>query len=327
MDRLDRIYALHKILRAARRPVPRRRLAEHLECTESTVYRVSHALETHFGAPIEREPGTGHLFYAPGDAERFELPGLWFNASELHALLTVDALLTDVQPGLLAEELKPLRTRIRAILDHRHLGAGELARRVRILAIGDRPVDVSHFRTLASALIERRRLTFHYSPRSHDAIDARQVSPQRLTRYRDNWYLDAWCHDRKALRSFSIDRIANPRALRKPAKNLLDATLNQHFTSAYGIFAGEPEHTAVLHFEPERAKWVASETWHPKQHARWLDDGRYELRVPYGNPTELVLDILRYGDEVEVIAPRQLREAVAERLRRAATLYGQKPRP
>jgi hypothetical protein len=53
MDRLDRIYGMHRILCAARRPVSRRQLAEHLECTESTVYRVSHALETHFGSCVK----------------------------------------------------------------------------------------------------------------------------------------------------------------------------------------------------------------------------------------------------------------------------------
>jgi predicted DNA-binding transcriptional regulator YafY len=324
MDRLDRIYALHKILCAARRPVSRRQLAERLECTESTVYRVSHALETHFGAPIEREKTTGDLYYAPDEAERFELPGLWFNASELHALLTADQLLADVQPGLLAEELQPLRKRIRAILDHRHLGGGELARRMRILAIADRAVEVGAFRTLASALIQRRRLVFHYDPRSRDAPGERRVSPQRLTRYRDNWYLDAWCHERNDLRSFSLDRIDNPRTLERAAKEIDDARLNHHFTAAYGIFAGEPEHTAVLHFDPERAKWIASETWHPKQQGRWLDDGRYELRIPYGNPTELILDILRYGEEVEVIEPEQLRQAVAAKLAQAVARYREK---
>jgi predicted DNA-binding transcriptional regulator YafY len=325
MDRLDRIYALHKILREARRPVSRRRIAERLECTESTVYRVRHALETHFGAPIESENGTGNLYYARDEVDRFELPGLWFNASELHALLSADQLLADVQPGLLAGELKPLRERIRAILDHRRLGSGELPRRVRILSIADRPVDVVVFRTLASALIERRRLNFHYEPRSHDAAGERQVSPQRLTRYRDNWYLDAWCHHRRGLRSFSIDRITQPRTLRKPARDIDDAELNHHFTTAYGIFAGEPKHTAVLHFEPERAKWIASEVWHPKQTARWLDNGRYELRIPYGKPTELVLDILRYGDEVEVVGPDELRAIVAEKLGRAARRYRELP--
>jgi len=52
-----------------------------------------------------------------------------------------------------------------------------------------------------------------------------------------------------------------------------------------------------------------------------LADGRYELRVPYGNPAELIMDILKYGPDCEVLGPRGLREAVAERLAAALRNY------
>ncbi|MDT8429578.1 MAG: WYL domain-containing protein [Pseudomonadales bacterium] len=46
-----------------------------------------------------------------------------------------------------------------------------------------------------------------YSSRSKEELSERWVSPQRLVYYRDNWYLDAWCHLREGLRMFSIDRL------------------------------------------------------------------------------------------------------------------------
>jgi predicted DNA-binding transcriptional regulator YafY len=52
-----------------------------------------------------------------------------------------------------------------------------------------------------------------------------------------------------------------------------------------------------------------------------LDDGRYELRVPYSNPAELIMDILKFGAEVEVVAPLALRDEVIRRLRGALTAY------
>lgn len=321
MDRLDRIYTMHRILQTARYPVPRQRLAERLECSESTVYRVRDALEAHFGAPVESDPETGNLYYAPDEAESFELPGLWFNASELYALLTAEKLLAGIQPGVIEEELQPLRKRIRKILHHRHLGAGELGNRVRILSIADRPIDIDVFRILAGALVERHRLVFHYRPRSHDAHSEREVSPQRLTRYRDNWYLDAWCHRRNDLRSFALDRITHPHPLPERAEDIDEVELDRRLATAYGIFSGEPQHTAVLRFEPERAKWIADETWHPQQQGCWREDGRYELRIPYNDPTELILDILRYGDDVEVVEPEILRRRIAEKLEKAAMRY------
>lgn len=78
----------------------------------------------------------------------------------------------------------------------------------------------------------------------------------------------------------------------------------------YGAFAGEPNHWAVLVFSPDAAQWVSRELWHPMQRVRRLEDGRLELMLPYDKPTELVMDILRYGAEVEVIGNPALRAAV-----------------
>jgi len=76
-----------------------------------------------------------------------------------------------------------------------------------------------------------------------------------------------------------------------------------------------------LRFDADRARWVRDEHWHTEQHGATLSDGRYELRVPYEDPTELVLEILRHGDAVEVIAPADLRRTVADELARAARRY------
>ncbi|MGH8245997.1 MAG: helix-turn-helix transcriptional regulator, partial [Gammaproteobacteria bacterium] len=95
----------------------------------------------------------------------------------------------------------------------------------------------------------------------------------------------------------------------------------QHFTAAYGIFAGPADKTAILRFNSHAAKWVADEHWHSKQDGKALKSGEYELRVPYGDPTELIRDILKYGDEIEVVAPVELRRSVARKLRAAAKRY------
>jgi predicted DNA-binding transcriptional regulator YafY len=77
----------------------------------------------------------------------------------------------------------------------------------------------------------------------------------------------------------------------------------------------------VLRFTAERARWVADEHWHPDQQGHWLDDGRFELSIPYSDPRELLLDILKYGAEVEVVAPPGLRQSVMTRLRSALMQY------
>ncbi len=319
MTRLERIYRLHNILNAARHPISMRRLLEWMDCSRATIKRVIQDMRLYLGAPIEYDRKRNGYYYDHSE-QPFELPGLWFNASELYALLTVEQLLAEVQPGILEPHLAPLRKRIEALLGSQQLGPGDIADRVRILRMAARPAS-PHFQKLAEALIRRHRLWIRYHGRGNDQSSERTVSPQRLVHYRDNWYLDAWCHRRRALRTFSLDRIQAASILTERAREIGQFGLDAYLAASYGIFSGKPAATAVLHFTPERARWVADETWHPQQKGRFLANGRYELHIPYADPRELIMDILKFGPDVEVVAPVSLREQVAERLRAAVAAY------
>ena len=97
-------------------------------------------------------------------------------------------------------------------------------------------------------------------------------------------------------------------------------TAGPRHSADYG-FGGKADKLAVLVFTAERARWVADEKWHPQQEARWLEDGRYELRIPYREPRELVMDILRHGSGVTVTAPDELAAAVRTELADALEAY------
>ncbi len=320
MDRFDRIFLLNSLLQNSRRPLSHKQLEERLECSRATVTRTIEDLRDFLNAPLEYDRQANGYFYDQQAEAMYELPGLWFNASELQALLGMQQLLAGVQPGLLDSHLEPLRRRIDQILAHQRLGGEEITQRIRILRMAARPPG-EHFQTVAGALSQRQRLHIDYYSRSDDRSSSREISPQRLIHYRDNWYLDAWCHLRNALRSFALDAISAARVLDKKAKNVPSRELDSHFGSAYGIFGGRADQTAVLRFSARRARWVASEQWHPQQQGQPLEDGRYELRVPYHDARELIMDILKYGPDVEVVAPAQLRDEVRRQLQQAAAQY------
>lgn len=321
MDRFDRVFELHKILSGRRTPISRRDLEDRMECSRATVARAIEFLRDRLHAPVEYDHQRNGYVYRRGEDGPWELPGLWFNAAELHALLTSHELLSRVQPGILDEALRPAMNRIEELLSQRRLGARNLVNRVRILQMAPRPVDVHQFRRIADALAERRRLHLFYHGRARDELSERDISPQRLVYYRDNWYLDAWCHWRDGLRTFSLDRLHVVDVLDARADDVAQGELDRILGSSYGIFAGEPRHTAVLRFSAAAARWVADEQWHPDQQSRIFSDGGMGLRVPYADPRELMQDILRYGPEVEVVEPATLRRAVAERLQQAVQNY------
>ncbi len=324
MDKFDRILALNSFLHIRQHSPPSlQEICEHLECSVSTAKRAIENYRNHLSAPLifDKEQAGYRL---ENDHQYFELPGLWFNESELFALLISQRLLTDIQPGLLQEQITPIRNRIEKLLNLRKLGGELLNQKIRILQIARRPMNMHQFRTIASAVAQQQQLHINYHNRHNDQQSERTLSPQRIIYYRDNWYLDAWCHLREQLRTFSVDRIEPLKLIKKPAKILSDAQLDTLLTESYGIFAGRAEHTACLKFNPVAARWVADEDWHPAQSKQTLPDGSLELTLPYNNPTELIRDILKYGANVEVISPTALRNAVIQTLHQTIRLYEKK---
>ncbi|MGD8911741.1 MAG: YafY family protein [Candidatus Thiodiazotropha sp.] len=321
MDRFDRIFELNRILQSARYPVSRQRLEQELECSRATVKRLIEEMRLYLNAPIVYDRKLNGYRYDANEGEMYELPGLWFNASELHALLAVQQLLEAVQPGLLESHLQPLRRKIDSLLRRQQGQGGEsLSNRIRLIRAAARPSS-PFFTLVAGGLAARRRLLITYYNRSGDTVSEREVSPQRLTHYRDNWYLDAWCHLREGLRTFALDAIRDLRQLDLDARNVEKDELERHFAESYGIFSGQAKSLAVVRFASHAARWVATEEWHPKQRSRWLEDGRYELTLPYSDTPELLMDLLKYGPDVEVISPPDLRQAIQQRLQAALDNY------
>ncbi len=309
MDRYERILSLHRLLKKSRYPVSLQRLKDELGCSRATLYRDIAFLRDALGAPIESGEGEQAAFrYDEAEAERFELPGLWLTSDELSALLALNEVVARSGPGILADALAPFEKRMQSLLSDHSSGARLPIERIRVIASGMRKLDEISFRVVAGAVMARRQLKFRYKARSTGSTTERLVSPQRLAHYRDNWYLDAWDHEREGLRSFAVDRIAAPQMQDAEAIDRDDAELNQHLAASYGIFSGAPRAWATLRFSPHAARWVADEHWHSQQQGQFLGDGRYELKVPYSNSKELLMDVLKYGPDAEVVAPLSLRE-------------------
>ncbi len=322
MDRYERILTLHRLLKGARYPISLQHLKDELGCSRATLYRDIAFLRDALGAPIESGEGEeAAIRYEADQAERFELPGLWLTSEELAALLALNELLGRADPGVLAGALAPFRARIERLLSDHASGRALPIERIRVIASGARRLDQAAFRVVASALLNRQRLKFRYRARSTDALTERIVSPQRLAHYRDNWYLDAWDHARDALRSFALDRIRNPEMLEESALDRDSAELDAHLASSYGIFSGAPKAWATIRFSSHAARWVADEHWHSQQQGAWLSDGRYELKLPYSNSRELLMDILKYGPDAEIVAPVSLREEMKIMLQLALGAY------
>ena len=331
MDRTERFYRIERLLRS-RGCVGFDALREALSVSPATLKRDIQYLRDRMAAPIVYDRGdNGYRFEAAVDAPRaaqHELPGLWFSEKEIHALLTMHQLLAGLDDdGVLSRHLQPLTDKLQGLLGADSRESRELMRRVKVIVTARRKVPSRHFELIGSLLLQRKRIWLRYFKRSDRSESERVVSPQRLVNYRNTWYLDAWCHASGGLRRFALDAVLEARPTEGRARQVALNELEAELDAGYGIYSGAGRRLkwATLVFTAEAAQWVAHEEWHPQQKSRWLDagphSGRYELQVPYSDPTELTMDILRHGDSVVVVGDKALVAAIAGRLRTAAAQY------
>lgn len=335
MDGFDRIYDLHKILSKRSTPIPLADILSQMECSRATFNRVKRHMTDFLGAPIAYDRELGGYYYqikgeggikgegkSHGDGH-YELPGIWLNQEELHALVLIHGLLADIGSGLLRNQLAPVKRRFEELLAQRAINPCALADKVRMVGATYRPVRHDQFVKIANSLFSEQSLYIEYVSRIDGSTTQRDISPQRLVHYRGNWYLDGWCHLRKGLRTFALECIKHCSPGTAAFKKIPGNDLDTHFLPTYGIFSAEQKAEATLLFAPLIALRVQDEEWHPQQILHLRDDGSLEMRLPFNpqTPQELIKDILSYGDEVQVLAPEQLRQQIAIKLRHACAHY------
>ncbi|HEX5783872.1 MAG TPA: WYL domain-containing protein [Burkholderiaceae bacterium] len=320
MTDIDRLYR-YKSLLTSRHAVPTAELMDRLGISIATLKRDMAQLRERLNLPVVYDRALGGYRLAP-DHGRKELPGLWLTPDELVALATLQHVLSGFAPGVLADKLGPLKSRLAHLLHDVDVDSARLAERIRLVQAGQRRLPPAAFEAAATATLGRLKLRVTHHNRETDQTLERVLSPQQLVHSRDNWYLDAWCHLRDDFRSFAVDAMTHARVLPdEPALDMDPATLQQATQASYGIFSGAPQAVAVLHFSAARARWVSGEVWHPEQTSTWLADGRYQLSVPYSDDRELLGDILRHGPHCVVASPPALRDKARAALAQALAAY------
>src|SRR4030095_8855917 len=125
---------------------------------------------------------------------------------EAYALLSMHTLLAELQPRLLESHVAPLQARLRAILGGEPAWK-DIERRSRISHPERRSAPPELCGVIAPAVLKRSRLWIRHYNRKEDRETEREISPQRLVHYRDNWYVDGYCHKSEGLRTFAVDAI------------------------------------------------------------------------------------------------------------------------
>ena len=319
MGQFDRIYQ-YKILFRKKSLLSKQEILDALEISDATFKRDLEKMRDFYNYDIVYDRFDNGYRLVNTD-QTYELPGLMFTHKELLALLTIQNMMAELEPSLLGPKLQPLQDRLADLLASEGLSIQSLTKRIRAVHAGKRRLQLQSFQSVAQGTLERKKLHVHHFNRTRNETTERDISPQQLVHYRDNWYVDAWCHKREKLLSFSVDAITRCDILEEAAKEMDQKEVQKQMQTGYGIFSGQDVKWAKLKFSAERARWVQNEEWHPDQKGSVNSDQSYTLELPYSDERELIADILGFGPEVVVMGPASLKDKVFETVKNMMSVY------
>jgi predicted DNA-binding transcriptional regulator YafY len=280
-----------------------------------TVRRDLEALEA-VGFPIITERRNGQTRWRLIEGFR-NIPALGFSATELMALTFSRKLLqplegTDIQSALnsalnkVAGVLPPQgHEYVRALDNLFSIGLGPHKNYQRY----KKTIDL-----ITQAIDKLRTAQIRYFSASQGTSTRREVDPYRLWYAGGGLYLIAYCHLRKDVRLFAVERIRSITLTDHPYQMPLGFNVEDYVQDALMIMRGRRIEAELL-FSKNVAAWTKDKLWHSSQELVAMKDGRLRMTLKVADTDELVGWILSFGSQVKVISPESLRMKVREEAR------------
>ncbi|MFA1560390.1 helix-turn-helix transcriptional regulator [Aliivibrio fischeri] len=313
MEQLSRLSIIHRLLSQSKYPVPKSKLLEALECSESTFKRILRKINDEFDASISYDRELKGYAY-DSDSHQLPLSYLNFTDKEWFALLTAEKLFTDLHTGSLNKELEGIKHVLQKT-KNRATDFG-IANKIEIRS-AIRPINHADvFNQITAALWAESSVDIEYQDSSQNTT-VRTLSPQKVFLYKDAWYLLAWCHLRSEIRIFSLNRLKSAKEGDTSFIALPEESVQAYLKNSYGLMVGETQYQAILCFEQSVAPWVLDHTWHSEQQIETQDNGDLILSFFFSDHRELVREIMRFQPNVTVVSPEFLKESVEQCLLKA----------
>ncbi len=296
-------------------------LAAVLDCHTRTVYRDLEALQL-AGFPIYTDREQGSTRWRLLDAARSNVP-IPFSLTELMALYFSRDLLQVLKGTVLFEALESLFHKIRTTLPPEtegYLSAFQNSVKVGAHPRQSTPARGTVFEDINQAIRNHTILSIDYYTMSRQRFGKRKVAPYRLWFFNGAFYLMAYCHQRKDIRVFAVDRIwsiASTGTTFDPPESLAMEAL---MASSFGVFTGDPV-TVRVRFTPKVAGYIREKIWHRSQRLHHQSDGALIFESEVAGTQEIKHWLMQWGREAEVLAPEDLRNEMRREARAMAACY------
>jgi len=299
---------IHQALQAGGFPNATK-LASEIEVSTKTIHRDLEFMRDRLNLPLEFDGSRNGYFY---DGEVSSFPTMQITEGEIFALVVAEKALQQYR-GTSFE--KPLLSAIRkmqqALPDAISLDLADIEQTISFRTRAEPILNLKIFEVLAKAVAGHRQLEFHYRKPGQQA-EPRVVDPYHLANINGDWFLFAFDHARKDIRTFAPARIQSAKLTGKTFERTQKFSLEKRLRDSFGVHSGGGKFEVAIRFAPRVADYIREKKWHPSQTLREFKDGGVELKMKLSSLGEVQRWVLSWGGDAKVLQPPELADAVRQ---------------
>jgi len=310
---LERMLRIHQALQSGSHPNATQ-LAGELEVSTKTIQRDLDFMRDRLELPVEYDPQRFGYHYTQ---EVSSFPTLQLTEGELFALLVAEKALEQYRGTSFEKPLvSALRKMQQSLPETVSVNLGDLGEAISFRTRAEPVLNLEVFDALAQAAARREQLEIRYRKVGQKEPETRVVDPYHLGNINGEWFLFAYDHLRKDIRTFTPARIRAVRRTGQQFKRLSGFSLEKRLKDSFGVHAGAGSYEVVIRFSPEVADYIREKRWHDSQELRELRGGGVELKLRLSSLGEVERWVLSWGGQAMAVRPRELVQRVRHAARR-----------
>lgn len=181
-------------------------------------------------------------------------------------------------------------------------------------------LGTEHIHGIIHAIQNGYILKFTHKKHWEDFSTQRQVKPIAIKESQQRWYLIAQDKKDDVVKTFGLDRISNLFITDTKFK-ALSYNVEKEFKHAFGVATYEAVQKIVLEFSRQQGNYIKGFPLHESQHILEENEEKIVLEI-YIHPThDIIMELLKYGQDVKVIAPISLQNEMKNRILEMTKLY------
>jgi len=290
------------------------RLAQEIEVVTKTIHRDIEFMRDRLGLPIEYDPRRYGYHYTQ---EVSAFPTLQITEGELFALLVAEKALQQYRGTNFEKPLVSAFQKMeKSLPDTISLNLADWDQSISFRMSAEPVLDLEVFDLLAKATAGHRQLEITYRKPGTKAVESRLIDPYHLANINGEWFLFAFDHLRRDIRTFVPSRIQVARDTGRKFSRPQKFSLEKMLRDSFGVHSGRGDYTVIIRFDAVAADYIREKRWHPSQSLRELKEGGVELCLKLSSLGEVQRWVLGWGGSATVLQPPELVAAVREAAQR-----------